>query len=711
MPDLQWIKLENFIPRDVLEHTRLLRRNFVRINEFVQGSATGAVPNYYYNVLSQQYMCLSEKLLAEPTDAELEGLDVRAKVLVAARFGVNDDLDMELKEDLELELEEQVKLSCIAAMFALNEDKAAESANPQHIASPPQELEVSSMPQDIELVTEQDESIRIVLPSTLLGVPSTFNLGTAHRPKSIKAFEKPQDIKLSTEQRAEIRVRLPPSTHGLASTSQLDSIHKSKNETPFIMPQDVDLNTDHDKEIYVKLPPESLGVGSMNDLQAENIKISEMVMGSDSSSSRSVPKTVKRGYKVEMQNVKPSAMFIGNSAEKRKVLRKLFYQNTPRIPCIQHLKDLTYIGWINPGSTRKLVSAMIVEFSTVQQANEAIKMGLAYGEIVIGCRKYAHDCKRAQCGRCQTYGHLETQCTSLPRCRICSGRHYAAQCSSTVELCALCGGGHCADYSSCPRLKAEKSWISQVLRKPQFGLWPTDNIRIEADSRADSMSTIDAATLPQPDRSTQRETLREVLSRAPPQMNFEQFLSQMEAVETAQKDGSKAASVALRGGSETQIKPGRVTKRVDTRALKDDSYPTRTMAVKESVQLTNGHLPKTGNIFDSARVGGTGAKALKDDTHPARTMRTKQFPPSGNVSEAHTRSGTDTRKRSETSIGEKYQENHHTLAKPSSPEKPISAVAVKAWDATKPSSSPDKPTPAVTVNAWDASAADEEGHW
>lgn len=662
------------------------------MNRFVQESPTGAVPNYYYNVLSQQYMFLSEKLLAEPTDAELEGLDLRTKVLVTARVAAQEELDLKLKE--------AETTSQSQARFVPDEEKAPEDTSPKNITSQPDELEVSSVPQDIDLDIDQDKEIHIMLPSTKSGSTSTAQLGTIHLLETEEVSNKTQDIVLDTEQTDVIQVKLPPITLDFMSTTQLSTIHKLKPEEVSSMSQDADLDTEQEEEVHVKLPT-TLGIGSTtqldttDELKTENTAISQAVLNNPSSlRSGNVPESTNTGYWVEMQNVKPMTMHIRNKAEKFRALTKILAENKLRISCIRQLQDITYVGWIRHDSPGKLVSAVLVEFRTAQQANEAIDLGIAYEGIVFDCRKYHRDCKPVQCTRCQVYGHADMHCTSLLRCAICSGRHLAIKCSSTVELCALCGGGHRADNLSCPKLAAAISRVNQALNADRSRLWLPGGDLINEVSSADSRSN-ETVLLPQQDHPTPRQASKRTL----PGLSFQQFLAQSKTAYVAQNSRSRATDLTLRGGSQTRASAARATKRAQARALNIGFLTREIMMAKERLRAVSGNHPKAENIAKPAKaIEQANARALKIDSRPIETLTAKESLEV--VDDNPTHAEKICRRES------KRKEWRSNLISPSTQEsqEKLNSVA-------EPTFVPDKPTTVVPVNSWDSTTAEEETNW
>ncbi len=62
-----------------------------------------------------------------------------------------------------------------------------------------------------------------------------------------------------------------------------------------------------------------------------------------------------------------------------------------------------------------------------------------------------------QCMRCQQYGHTKAYCTLPPACVKCGEEHDNRVCKKPPETqptCALCGGGHTANYKGCPATKS-----------------------------------------------------------------------------------------------------------------------------------------------------------------------------------------------------------------------------------------------------------------
>lgn len=434
MHELQWPKLENFIPRDLLEHTRLLRRNFAQINLHVKESPVGAVPNYYYNVLSQQYMDLSEKLLAPPTEDELTAMSVRARVHVAAQL----DLGAAVQQDEE-EVEKVVNVGGRKEVVqdeqfsrAENESSwdteiAADCPNPKSISGPLQKNAVDG---------PSDERISSPLQKDAAGV-SNLDLIPS------QPWEKDAEVPRSPCQPQEnaVNIRDPHATRNQSQELEVSSI-----------PLGIDLENHPDKEIYVAIP----------------------ALTSLTSTDSSTPEILLEAYGVVMKSIRKGNMHVGTENAKLKVRERLIAQNQTRTPSIRDIGDIRYIERIRNAASKTQQDAIILEFRTPEQANEVIKIGLDWYGRTYRCQKYPRNCKPRQCSICQAYGHGKKQCASPPRCLICSGQHSASQCSSTIQVCALCGGNHCASSSLCPKLAAERIRVkSRKCDKSHF--WPVND--------------------------------------------------------------------------------------------------------------------------------------------------------------------------------------------------------------------------------------------
>lgn len=270
------------------------------------------------------------------------------------------------------------------------------------------------------------------------------------------------------------------------------------------IPLDVDLENNMDRKIHVAIPA-----------------FTPLPTSTNSSS----PEILLEAYGVVMQNVQTTYVRIGTEDEKLEARKRLIAENEPRTASIRDLRDIGCIEWVRKSALKNKESAIILEFRTPEQANEAIKIGLAWYGTMHNCRKYTRNCRSVQCTTCQVYGHDKKQCFSLPRCMICSGEHSASQCSSTTRICALCRGGHCANSLRCPKLAAERTRVSNALLD-QGDFWPVKDT-VKKRSRAARKPII--STFPQvslADRLLSTGTQNTVL----PDRSDEVCLSQSKAI-------------------------------------------------------------------------------------------------------------------------------------------------------------------------------------
>lgn len=489
MHELQWPKLENFIPRDLLEHTRLLRSNFAKINLHVNESPIGAVPNYYYNVLSQQYMDLSEKLLAPPAEGELAALDVRARVHVAAQL----ELGVAVREEEEVEEEKE------------EEEKR-----------------------------EKDEE----------GKKEMVNVEGRR--------EIVQDEDLS---RAENE-----SSDGNTAKSQSQELEISS------IPLDVDLENNMGRKIHVAIPA---------------------FTSLPTSANSSTPEILLEAYGVVMQNVQTTCMRIGTEDEKIEARRRLIAENEPRTISIRDVRDIGYIEWIRNDVLRDQESTIILEFRTPEQANEAIKIGLAWYGTMHNCRKYARNCRPMQCTTCQVYGHGTKQCASPPRCMMCSGQHSTSQCSNTTRICALCRGGHCANSLLCPKLAAERARVSNAsLDLGDF--WPVKDTVKKLSSAAQKLTIPAFPQVSRADRPLSTGTQNTVL----PDLTYEVFLSQSKAIWPAvwQSCITRTENLATPSARESQRAAKRALEAVSGNQPKAEQ-PMKTREIKETTEQHTNRNP------------------------------------------------------------------------------------------------------------------------
>lgn len=74
--------------------------------------------------------------------------------------------------------------------------------------------------------------------------------------------------------------------------------------------------------------------------------------------------------------------------------------------------------------------------------------------LVIDVKPYRKNKLPTQCHRCQEYGHSQTSCHNRARCVKCAEPHLTTECPlvrADNPKCALCGGGHTANYKGCEK--------------------------------------------------------------------------------------------------------------------------------------------------------------------------------------------------------------------------------------------------------------------
>lgn len=69
-----------------------------------------------------------------------------------------------------------------------------------------------------------------------------------------------------------------------------------------------------------------------------------------------------------------------------------------------------------------------------------------------------------QCRHCWRFGHVEKNCRSGIRCRVCGASHLASECTEKVPSCCLCSNSHMADSSDCPFRSHETDVIAAMDR-------------------------------------------------------------------------------------------------------------------------------------------------------------------------------------------------------------------------------------------------------
>jgi hypothetical protein len=120
---------------------------------------------------------------------------------------------------------------------------------------------------------------------------------------------------------------------------------------------------------------------------------------------------------------------------------------------------------------RKMASSLVVEFTTREHANRAIREGLVIGACQHDTELYDRGCKLKQCYKCQRYGHIGTQRTADEICGYCAEPHNTRQCRKKEEdpnstpKCALCKGPHTAWSNICQTRQTQLAKVEQGEKK------------------------------------------------------------------------------------------------------------------------------------------------------------------------------------------------------------------------------------------------------
>ena len=132
---------------------------------------------------------------------------------------------------------------------------------------------------------------------------------------------------------------------------------------------------------------------------------------------------------------------------------------------IEHIKtqnrdtvklDIMWLGYLNRSKEGQQSASLIVECRTAEQANSAIREGLAIGNVMYRCVVYNRACRSKQCFVCWQYGHLSTSYPNKEICGRCAEAHNHRECPKDKPIkCTVCGGSHEAWDKSCIKKKSE----------------------------------------------------------------------------------------------------------------------------------------------------------------------------------------------------------------------------------------------------------------
>jgi hypothetical protein len=110
-------------------------------------------------------------------------------------------------------------------------------------------------------------------------------------------------------------------------------------------------------------------------------------------------------------------------------------------------------------------ASMIVETTSVDQANRLCDRGLVWDAQIYQCEPFSGDLRPLQCYKCWGFGHMARWCRGTARCGRCSASTHKggeeACPSNTGEVpkrCPACNGSHTVWDKSCP--EANKRWTA-----------------------------------------------------------------------------------------------------------------------------------------------------------------------------------------------------------------------------------------------------------
>ena len=114
------------------------------------------------------------------------------------------------------------------------------------------------------------------------------------------------------------------------------------------------------------------------------------------------------------------------------------------------------MGYLNRPKDSQQTASLIVECRTAEQANSAIREGLAIGSVIYRCVVYNRACRSKQCFVCWQYGHLSTSCPNKEICGRCAEAHNHRECPKDKPIkCTVCRGSHEAWDKICIKKKLE----------------------------------------------------------------------------------------------------------------------------------------------------------------------------------------------------------------------------------------------------------------
>ncbi|OJD24284.1 hypothetical protein ACJ73_04357 [Blastomyces percursus] len=142
---------------------------------------------------------------------------------------------------------------------------------------------------------------------------------------------------------------------------------------------------------------------------------------------------------------------------------------------------VAYVGWLTRSGVKKSASSLVVEFTTKEHADRAIREGMVLNAYHHDCELYDRSCKLKQCYKCQRYGHIGPQCSANETCGYCAESHNTRDCRRKEEepdftpKCVLCKGPHTTWSNSCQIRQTQLAKVEQARKnRPSYYLGPKD---------------------------------------------------------------------------------------------------------------------------------------------------------------------------------------------------------------------------------------------
>ncbi|OJD10029.1 hypothetical protein AJ78_08791 [Emergomyces pasteurianus Ep9510] len=150
---------------------------------------------------------------------------------------------------------------------------------------------------------------------------------------------------------------------------------------------------------------------------------------------------------------------------------------------------ITYVGWLTRTGAKKSTSSLMLEFTTKEHADRAIREGLILNVCYHHCELYDRSCKLKQCYKCQKYSHIETQCNN-PTTRGTAERKKKIQ---TLHSSAHSAKGHMQQIAKIEQARRNRpsyyirpdaaSKVAQPATRPTIPLFTDDTLRQTLDQR------------------------------------------------------------------------------------------------------------------------------------------------------------------------------------------------------------------------------------